>query len=324
MSKGKYRVYTAENIIPKDDAFHESPRQLSLEWWYFDAIFTNGYSIHIGCKINTRKKRGLANPMIEIYKNGKIQALVKKWFRFANIETSKNIPLVKLFNKPIIRFDDNHYKKTDEWIYYTDFKIKDCWAKLKFHGISKGFKIETERESWTVALPRAKVTGKICLNGEIIQVDGIGYHDHNWNYTILTAMDYGKSWYWGKVRTKSYDIIFAKIIKSSKKFEDLAIVIDGNKNFFNIHPKNIEFIPSRYICDHRKKIPTYFKLKFEELVEDTPIKVDITMNGSNYHYNRVIVAPYWRYHANIKGTIQVGNKTEKTNNTEIIEFLTFS
>lgn len=314
----------ATDILPKDDAFHGSPRQLALEWWYFDAIFTNGYSIHIGCKTNSRKNRGLVSPMIEIYKDGKIQTIAKKWFRFQNFEPSKEIPLVKLFNKPIIRFDKERYEKTGEWVYHLDMKIKDCWAKLTFTGISKGFKIETKRESWTVALPKAKVNGSLKIDDKIIKVKGKGYHDHNWNYTLLTAMNYGKAWYWGKLRSEKFDVVFANIVKSKNLSEVLAIVVDGKKRFFNIHPEKIQFKPERYVCNNRKKIPTNFNLKIDDLVDDTPIKIDINIDGSNFHYNRALIAPYWRYHAKLNGSISVGKMKEKVDNTEIIEFLSFS
>jgi len=314
----------ATDISPKDDAFHGSRRQLALEWWYFDAIFSNGYSIHVGCKTNSRKNRGLVSPMIEIYKDGKIQAMTKKWFRFQNFETSKEIPLVKLFDKHVIKFDEERYKKKGEWVYHIDMKIKDCWTKLTFTGASKGFKIETERESWTVALPKAKVTGEICLGDKAIKVEGIGYHDHNWNYTLLTAMNYGKAWYWGKLRSKSFDVIFANIVKSKKKSEVLTIVVDGEKRFFNINPKKIHFEPGNHIRNNRKKIPTSFKLKIDDSVENTPIKIDIDMDGNNFHYNRALIAPYWRYHTKLNGSISVGKTKEKVDNTEIIEFLSFS
>jgi hypothetical protein len=324
MSDKKYRLNIAKEIKPNDDAFHGSIKRLSLEWWYFDAIFTNGYSIHVGCKTNSKKKRGLISPIIEIYKDGKIQSIVKKWFRFKNFETSKEIPLVKLFNKPLIEFDEERYKKTGEWAYRINIKIKDCWAKLTFTGLSKGFKIETERESWTVALPRAKVTGEICLHGKTIDVEGIGYHDHNWNYTLLTALDYGKAWYWGKINSNNFDVIFANIIKSSKNSEILAVIVDGNKRFFNIRPENIEFKKERFIRNNRKKIPTSFKLKIDEVVDNVPIKVDINMDGSGFHYNRVLIAPYWRYHIKTSGNILVGPVKDVLDNINIMEFLSFS
>jgi len=324
MSGKKYKVNIAEEIKPEDDAFHGSAKRVALEWWYFDAIFSNDYSIHVGCKTNSKKKRGLASPIIEIYKDGKIQTIAKKWFRFRNFETSKEIPLVKICNKPIIKFDEERYKKTGEWVYHVDIKIKDCWAKLTFVGLSKGFKIETERESWTVALPKAKVTGEICLHGKTIKVEGFGYHDHNWNYSLLTAMDYGKAWYWGKISSNNFDVIFANIVKSSKYSEVLAVVVDGKKRFFNIHPKNIEFKQERFVRNHRKKIPTNFKLKINEVVDNVTINVDIGMDGSEFHYNRVLIAPYWRYHIKTSGNITVGSVKDTLDDIHIIEFLSFS
>ena len=43
-----------DDILPSDDAFHGSPKRISAEWWYFDAIFSNKYSAHIGFKTFSR------------------------------------------------------------------------------------------------------------------------------------------------------------------------------------------------------------------------------------------------------------------------------
>ena len=40
------RKYLPEDISPKDDAYHYTKKLFSDEWWYFDAIFDNNYSIH--------------------------------------------------------------------------------------------------------------------------------------------------------------------------------------------------------------------------------------------------------------------------------------
>ena len=324
MNSHEMPVYIAEEITPKDDAFHGSTKLIALEWWYFDAILNNGYSVHIGCKTSSRKNRGLVNPMIEIYKDGKVVALVKRWNRFHNFNTSKQIPLVKLFNKPIIKFEEERYKKTGEWAYRVSMKIKDYAVNLAFIGACKGWKIETKAESWTVALPKATVTGEIIIKGKKINVEGIGYHDHNWNYTLLTAMNYGKAWYWGKIRSETMDVVWANIVKSAKKSEILAIVNQGKDKFFSIHPKKIHFKPDKFIRNHRKKIPTNFFLKINDIVNDIPINAEIKMEPKEIQYNRVLVAPYWRYHAKMTGFISVGSHKETIDNTEIMEFLSFS
>jgi len=48
--------------------------------------------------------------------------------------------------------------------------------------------------SWLVFMPRARVTGRIVVDGGTYQVDAAGYHDHNWGEWIPPdAM-----WNWGQ------------------------------------------------------------------------------------------------------------------------------
>ncbi len=317
-------MHKVEKITPADDAFHGSKKQISAEWWYFDVIFTNDYSIHIGCRTFSLRRWGLVQPFLEFYKNGKLEIEKKKRFLFRNFETSKTKPLVKLFKKPIIEFDYDKYKKDGKWIYKIDMKLEDCRAKLEFIGDVEGFKIQTHAESWTVALPKAKVTGEIEYNGKKIKVQGTGYHDHNWNYTFLTALTYGKCWYWGKIRSKKYNIVWANVVKKDDRWDLLAVVNKDNTGFYNINPENISFKPDKYIEDHNKKTPTSFTLKIDDTVNKIPIKVDIEMKVENLHYSSVLRSPYWRYHVKTKGFISVDGEKEEIDNTQIMEFLSFS
>jgi predicted secreted hydrolase len=314
----------AVEITPKDDAFHGSEKKVAAEWWYFDAIFTNSYSIHIGCRTFSRKKLGMIQPFLELYKNGKLEIEKKKRFLFKNFETSKEYPIVKLFKKPVIEFDYDKYKKDNKWIYKIDMSLEDCKANLEFIGDVTGFKIETEAESWTVALPKAKVTGDITYNGKKIKVEGTGYHDHNWNYTFLTALTYGKCWYWGKIRSKNYNIVWANVVKKDNIWDLLAIVNKDQKGFYNINPKNIIFKPDSYILDNKKKTPTYFTLKIDEMIDQTHIKADIEMKVKDLHYSSVLRSPYWRYHVQTSGFISIDDNEEKIDDVQIMEFLKFN
>ena len=46
---------TVTPIIPSDDAFHGSLRHIGAEWWYFDALFADDLSIHVGYKTFSKK-----------------------------------------------------------------------------------------------------------------------------------------------------------------------------------------------------------------------------------------------------------------------------
>ena len=313
-----------EDIIPSDDAFHGSPKRISAEWWYFDAIFNNNYSAHIGFKTFSRKRLGMVSPNIQFYKEGQFVVNAAKRYLFRNFETSKEVPIVKLFNKSVFEFNDDNYNKSGDWIYKFKLKIDKNAVDLEFKGVTKGWKIETENECWTVALPKAIVTGDIVVNGKKMKVNGIGYHDHNWNYSMLTVMNYGRGWYWGKIRSKSFNIVWANIIKTAKKSEILAVVNQDNNGFYNIDPKNIHFKAEKFTRVHGRKTPTHFSLKIDDVVDDTSVKADMKMESENIHFDKALLAPYWRHHIKTVGNISIGNKIEQVDTNHIMEFLSFT
>ena len=228
-----------------------------------------------------------------------------------------------MFKKPIIEFNYDKFQEKGEWTYKIDIAIDDCKVKLIFTRLTKGFKIETKAESWTVALPKAKVTGEISYKDKKIKVEGIGYHDHNWNYTFLSALTYGKGWYWGKIRSEDFNIVWANVIKKSGKWDLLAVVNKGRDKFYNINPKNISFKPDNYIRDHRRRTPKKFSLKIDDIVDNIPINAEVEMVVKNLHYSSVLTAPYWRYHVETSGFILVDKKKENIDSTQIMEYLSF-
>jgi predicted secreted hydrolase len=264
------------------------------------------------------------NPFIEIYKDGILKHQRKKRFLLKNFKTSENYPIIKLFNKKIIEFDEYKYKTKKQWIYRINYSIDNIKINLIFKGLNKGFKIETKTESWTVALPKAEVIGEIIINGKKIIVNGIGYHDHNWNYNLLTALNYGRAWFWGKIRSDSYNIIWANVVKKTNKNDLLAIVNDDQNKYYNINPNNIIFKTNHYIKDHNRKMPTTFDLLINEKLDEKEIKAEINMEVKNTHFSSVLSTPYWRYHVKNNGFIKIDNKKENIDNIEIMEYLKFS
>ena len=324
--KEKLVIYSpsAEKITPKDDAFHGSPKRIAAEWWYFDAVFDNGYSAHLGFKTFSRGKLGLVSPMIELYRNGNL--LVQKQSRhlFRDFKTSEEYPKAEILNKKIIRFDYERYRKTREWVYNFNLRIDECFVDLDFIGLTEGFKIETENESWTVALPKAKVKGEIKIKDEKISVEGTGYHDHNWNYSLLTVMNYGVGWYWGKISSKTLNIVWAKIVKSSDRYELIGVINKDNNGFYNINPRNVKFTLDNFSGRGRKRIPTTISLEINDEINGENINADIKMRADKIHFGKALVAPYWRYHMKPSGFISINNEKEKVEDISIAEYLKFS
>ncbi len=321
--KVQKKIDKAEKITPKDDAFHGSKKHWSAEWWYFDAIFENGYSMHAGFKTYSKRKHGFVSPIIEFYKNGEIEERSIKRHFFKDFDTSYSKPIVKLFGKKIIEFDIKKYKKNNEWIYYIDLDLGKNKAKLEFTGMTDGFKYVTENESWVVAQPKSTISGEIVINNKKIKVKGTGYHDHNWNYNLITIMK-GWGWYWGRITSKTYNIVWANIMKNKKEGKLLAVVNIDNNGYYMIDPKKIKFRSDRFIRDHKRKTPTHFSLKFEDNIMNKNIKAEIEMQSYKTHFNSVLIAPYWRYHVSSEGFISIDSEKEQINKNQIMEFLRFS
>lgn len=312
----------AEKIIPKDDTFHGSPKRLAAEWWYFDAIFNNNYSVHLGFKTFSKGRFGLISPMIEIYRDGNIITRKQKIHLFKDFRAYEDYPKIGVSGKTVIDFDNETYLKNGRWIYNYNLKIDDYYVDLDFFGLTEGFKIETKNESWVVPLPKARVKGEIRIKNEKVEVEGIGYHDHNWNYSLLSFINYGKGWYWGKVCSKTFTITWAKIMKSSHKYESIAIFNKDRGTFYNIDPRDIDFKFEDFSGRGRNRIPRTIIIKLSTS-DKNDIRAYLVMKAEKIHFSRALVAPYWRYHMKPKGFISFKNKKERVEDVCIVECLKF-
>jgi hypothetical protein len=326
-----YRFLKALPIIPKDDTFHGNINLLDIEWWYFDAVFDNGYSVHIGIRTYHIRRFGIVQSRINVYKDGEVAIEVMKTNLLRDCYILNDRPCIQIENKTVVNFDYNYYVKTGNWKYKITMTIDTHAVDLIFIGTSEGWKIETSETCWTVPLPKAVVTGTITVNSKKIPVNGVGYHDHNWNYSPVTAMN-NLGWFWGRITGNTLNITWAKTMQSAKKGDLIAIINQDNKNennkkdFYSISPKTIDFRFSDFIKNHRKWIPSEFKLFINNSISNSTIsiKTDIHLKTLFVQHTKIFTIHYWRYHVITNGTISLASKTEKLKDKpQIIEFLSF-
>ena len=95
---------------------------------------------------------------------------------------------------------------------YIDKWTANAWyptPSTKFGGTDKNYYDPslTQYNAWFVALPSAKVQGNLTYNGQTHQVQGSGYHDHNWG-----TVQYNKvldTWYWTRTNLGNYTLDLA-------------------------------------------------------------------------------------------------------------------
>ena len=145
-NKDSQFVFLPEDISIEDDGFHESEAPRFTEWWYFDAVFDNGYSAQMSVRLLSiiKKRLVLIFQRLDVYKDGELVVHYRKRCSLKNFEALREIPVVKLGGKQVI----NGYidKNTGNWVYDLSFEINDTSANLRFEGTNTG--LEGEKSWW--------------------------------------------------------------------------------------------------------------------------------------------------------------------------------
>lgn len=308
--------FVLQDITLRDDAFHKTGDRFCGEWWYFDATFDNGYSVNVNVGVFSKGNYGMIFPVLNIYKDTKRIFCRRGLSFFRKSSASENVPLVKLSGKDIIKGCID--KDTGKWVYNVLLELSGQKVDLHFTGIMRGWKGGVPGSQWGVILPRATVNGTITLNGETIKVNGMGYHDHNWDVDFSIRRVRG--WYWGKVGGDLLNLVWSKIMLPDHKELMLAVLNEGKSNYINIKPEKIRFFATNYTHDYGKKIPESFTLQ----VDDNSIHIAVRMETiSVVRQVRMFILNYWRYHVHITGSISYGTYKEKIDNIEILELAKF-
>ena len=60
---------------------------------------------------------------------------------------------------------------------------------------------------WFNPVPRGDVAGTLSVDGEVSEVHGVAYHDHNWGTITMGSMVH--HWIWGRAAVGPYTVVFA-------------------------------------------------------------------------------------------------------------------
>lgn len=206
----------------KDYAAHNQKyAQNPWEWWYFDAISDDGYSIADIWLLPVTPKARAPFGCISLDISEPDGNLI-------NLQTD--------FEKKDVSFSYDHCEVTAGSSY-----IRGEWPKFEVHHEFDGGVLDIVFESltqglmeppngcfigrdlppatkrymgWVITMPRAKVTGTLSYAGKKISLSGLGYHDHQWGSVELIEdlllqdspiFDY---WYWGRIHLPKHSLIY--------------------------------------------------------------------------------------------------------------------
>ena len=312
--------FSPEDIELKDDAFHRADSSnLShfTEWWYFDASFDNGYNVQMSVQVMSLLDQDIAVfSRLNIYKDFSLISHKQNTYLFEDFHASTYVPWILLDGKDVIQgYID---RDTGDWTFDISFDMGDTSADLHFVGCTKGYKGVTHGGKWAVILPRANVTGSILVDGGEIEVSGTGYHDHNWEVTAEATLNFG--WYWGKINSDTYTIVWADILRTWYWNQPLVVISENNGGYQNIERDDIRFTAGNFYLTNWMIVPHSFRI----VVQTENVSLNVQMQSLDMHYNSFIgIINYWRYHMKCTGYITVGSQTEIIDDIIIAEFLRF-
>jgi predicted secreted hydrolase len=208
-------------LRPEEDGLHIDPRKKGMyEWWYFDAHLDLGQTIVVFFYA--------ANP--NPGKGGKAGVEIVL-LRPDGTKTQRFVPYDKSAFKasrsePDVQIGENFLKAEQRPgelpIYEVNVKEGDLAFHLTFRAEVNGWKPGSGISqfgdlgyfAWVVPFARAKVEGTITDGSDVLQVKGVGYHDHNWlDFPFQSIIDY---WMWGRVYSEHYTVSFAFIQCNAK------------------------------------------------------------------------------------------------------------
>lgn len=316
-TKMKPMFSTLQDVTLRDDAFHGPGKLPNAEWWYFDAVFDNGYSMTLGVRVFSVFGRGDVNTRLDIYHQGTPVVESKKTSSMKELYASTEIPLVVVAGKELIlgSFDP----VSGRFSYNVSYEASQGAVSLHFVGCTQGWKRQQQAgDWWAVVLPCATVTGTITIGGTSMNVTGTGYHDHNWDVHPLIALNYG--WFWGTFESADYSVTWAMVYPTRLTRHSMMVVNEKDGGYLDIPPKTIWFSTKQARLDHFRLIPMFLN------TETMTGKVFLTVNmrvTSVDHARFLGVIQYWRFHVNCTGTIMMNGHMETVNGVFIAEYLRF-
>lgn len=202
---------------PRANAAHLDPHPRAFEHWYFDVHTDDGYIV-VGF-LQTRELM-THKPGVELHvyaPDGTRKDVVRRYPHSAAGASRESMDVRIGDNRCYSEFPANglpvhhlHLAEEDLEFDLTFTNETPSWMP----GSGKTTYGETEYFAWVVGAPRARVTGTVRVGSKTRRADGRGYHDHNWGLGDMKRII--DRWYWGRLYTEEFTLVYAAVLASPK------------------------------------------------------------------------------------------------------------
>ena len=306
--------FTAENMSFDEACFRGTSLRRPIEWWYFDAVFDNGYSVEFHVNLGAAGRLGVVAAMMNFYAGGDLVAHAERTFPAWTLEGSSDGPSLWLSGQQVM---EGFVNAGGRWVFNLSLGLDGCNVDLQFVSTSRAWKADIlGMWWWGVVQPRASVTGSIGFGGRHIAVNGTGYHEHAWEGRLPNV----KGWFWGKMAGEQLGVVWTDVIKYPWRHYRMVTVNTVGIGYVNLPAENIYISMENYTRVEGWRLPTSFVLRAhgdDVSVAVTARALDITPQVSAGPFN------YWRYHVLVEGVVRRGDVAEELHTREIMDYTRF-
>ena len=306
-------ITSLDGITLEDDAFHKTYNKFHAETWYFDAIFTNGYSMAVIVTVAQKGDAGSVLTGLYIYKDTELIYRPRTFYDYDQLSISEKKLDMKIKDETIMKCDID---SDGRWNYYVYENFDNVQVELNFINMTEGWRTDITGGWWLVS-PRLEVTGSIILEGETIDVEGEGYHDHNWFYANTPLMQEG--WHFGNIVGDTLGITWANVLNDGAPVDTIVVLNQKGTKPIMVDSNDVDLTVVEYIQSNGKTIPSKFTIE----INNDDFHVDLYIEILNYNYVSLPMLSYWRFHKKITGTISYKSISEDIDNIGIAELMKF-
>jgi hypothetical protein len=334
--RGRHPDDLNEGIPDHYDGVHPSTSKHAFEWWYFDGRFSDGHTF-----AGTIQGK---EPQIYMHINtpGGEQLDVRVSHPRSAFKGSTERCEVECAGSTV----SGSYPSYD--VHMSGDGVE---AHLRFESLLPGWARgdgsvvigsygHPEVFGWCVPQPRARVTGTLTYGGVEHQVEGEGYHDHNWGDFNFTK--YLSRWHWGRVTTPEMTLVFADVVTRStcgRVHMPLLLIARGDRLAFETYemewhyddfqldasglqayPRTLGFTFAERDVKGRVDFVPKQVLELDDLLKDA--KVPSWAEGV---IGKAVAQPvYFRLDSAYEGEIDFGGEIVPVSGDTIIEYMIFT
>ena len=328
---GMYENYEEFGLLKErvelwEDGLRTDYTTNAFEWWYFDCELEDGSKIAMTylTKSYTVPEKGLA-PFIRFNysKTDGSEIARTLTFKAEEFSASKEKCDVKIGNNTF-RGDLKLYN------IHIEFEDFSCDIKLEneFESWRPGtgyYKFGSDYLAWMVATPQGSVKAKIKEGNNIKELNGHGYHDHNWGETPMNNIIH--HWYWGRAQVGPYLIITSTLYGEQQlDYENVnTFFIGKDGEILAYEGKNTQYTISGVVIEPetQKPVPNKILVEYKDDIQKYSLTLERKRDILHQRFHDENNGAYLRFAGNAELKASNKEETKVYNETAIWEMMYF-